>query len=302
MTYQLPSLNALRAFEAAARHLSFKQAARELHVTPGAVGQQIRRLEADLAVKLFERRTRAVMLTEAGQGYLPVVRQAFQKISDATERLSPARKVRMLTVSMLSSFAAKWLVPRLGRFQERHPDIDVRITTSGRLVDFSREDVDVAIRHGLGRYPGLRSWRLLSEDMTPVCSPALLDGPRPLRRPDDLRHHTLLHDQARRDWTLWLQALGVNGVDSARGPSFSDDGLMLQAAIDGQGVALGRGALIERDMAEGRLVAPFDVRLPSDFAYYLVCPEAPADHPNIAAFRDWLLTEVGQDMDSEPAA
>lgn len=292
MDYRLPPLKALRAFEAAARHLSFKQAAAELHVTPGAVGQQISRLEADLGTPLFRRLTRSVELTAAGRAYLPVVRSAFQEISDATKRVDASSDFETVTVSLPPSFAIKWLVPRLGRFRERWPDIDVRVTTTGRLVDFDRENVDVAIRHGLGQYPGLCSWRLMSEDLSPVCSPTLAIGELPLKQPGDLKRHTLLHDQDHRDWTMWLQAAGTEGVNSKRGLTFSDEALMLQAAIEGQGVALGRTTLVERDIAEGRLVRLFDVAMPSAFAHYLVCPEATAAVPKINAFRDWLLAEV----------
>ncbi len=298
MLYRLPPLNALRAFEAAARHLSFKQAARELSVTPGAISQQIKRLESDLGTQLFRRRPTSLQLTEAGQDYLPVIRRAFERISEATERLQVARGIEVVTVSSMSGFAAKWLVPRLGRFRALHPNIDVRISTSWHLVDFGREDVDVAIRHGLGRYPGLRSWRVLVEDMVPVCSPKLLAGRPALRELSDLGNHTLLHDEERRDWSLWLEAAGVTGIDGTRGLSFSEETLMLEAAIEGQGIALGRSALIERDLEQGRLVKPFDVQIPNAFAYYLVCPEGRADRPKIVAFRDWLLREAGREAGS----
>lgn len=205
-----------------------------------------------------------------------------------------------MTVSVLPAFAIKWLVPRLGKFQQLHPHIEVRITTSKELTDFAKDDVDIVIRHGLGRYPGLRSWYLFAEDLVPVCSPKLLKGAASLRSKGaaslrsirDLRNHTLLHDQYRRDWGLWLDAAHCTGVDATRGPSFSDDAAMLEAAIEGQGVALGRSTLIERDLMAGRLVKPFDVRLANEFAYYIVCPEARSTVPKLVAFRDWLLSEV----------
>ncbi len=295
MLYKLPPLNALRAFEAAARHLSFKLAANELGVTPGAVGQQIGRLEQTLDVRLFDRLTRSVRLTEAGQLYVPAIRQAFAQISGATERIAPPKGVRALTVSVAPGFAAKWLVPRLGRFWECHSDIDVRISASPHLADFDKDGVDVAIRHGLGDYVGLASWRLYAEDMAPVCSPALTRGDAGLRHPSDLRRAVLLHDLSRRDWPMWLKAMGIRGVETARGPGFSDDGLILQAAIDGLGVALGRDSLVEHDIAEGRLVRPFGMAMPSAFAYYLVCPVGAADRPDISIFRDWLLQEARQE-------
>ena len=293
MLYRMPPLNALRAFEAAARHLSFKRAAGELNVTPGAISQQIKRLETDLGIELFERLPTSLQLTSAGQEYFAVARKAFERISEVTERLGARdRKATTLTVSVLPAFAIKWLVPRLGRFHEQHPDIEVRITTSTHLVDFARDDVDIAIRHGLGEYRGLRSWRLLSEDLIPVCSPKLLKGPHRLRSIEDLRHHTLLHDRDRRDWSLWLKAANVSGVDATRGPSFTDEAAMLEAAIQGQGIALGRSTLIERDVESGRLVKLFEVRLPNEFAYHVVCPEAKSDRPKLVAFREWLLDEV----------
>ncbi len=302
MLYHLPPLNSLRSFEAAARHLSFKKAAEELNVTPGAISQQVKRLEANLSTLLFLRTPTSLQLTQAGQEYLPVIRRAFERISEATERLQVKRGIEVVTVSTMSGFASKWLVPRLSRFRELHPNIDVRISTSWHLVDFGREDVDVAIRHGLGRYQGLRSWRLLVEDMVPVCSPKLQTGRPALRTLADLGNHTLLHDEERRDWSLWLEAAGVTGIDGTRGLSFSEETLMLEAAIEGQGIALGRSALIERDLAEGRLVKPFDVQIPNEFAYYLVCPGGRAKLPKIVALREWLLQEVGQRKSFDPSS
>jgi LysR family glycine cleavage system transcriptional activator len=297
---RLPPLNAVRAFEASARHLSFKKAAKELDVTPGAISQQIKRLENDLGVELFQRSQIALALTPAGNQYFPIIRDAFEHISEMTERLRGGHlRGDCLTVSSTPGFAQKWLAPRLGRFRQANPGIEVRITTSKELVDFKQDGVDVAIRHGLGQYSGLKSWHLLAEDMTPVCSPNLLkSGTHSLRNLQDLRRHTLLHDHNRRDWELWLKAAGAAGVDATRGPGFSDDAAMLEAAIEGQGVALGRSTLIARDLVAGRLVRPFGVRLPNQFAYYLVCPEARSSTRKITSFRDWLRTEVTTDSHS----
>jgi LysR family glycine cleavage system transcriptional activator len=292
---QLPPLNALRAFEAAARHLSFTRAAEELHVTQAAVSHQVKALEQRLGVMLFRRLNRALMLTDPGQAYLPAIRDAFDAIAQATRRLKAQEAAGSLTVSTMDSFAAKWLVPRLGRFRAKQPDIDVRISTSDRLVDFAHEDVDLAIRCGRGDYPGLQVARLLTEDIFPVCSPALVDGDPPLRAPEDLRHHTLLHDNMRQDWRMWLMAAGLDDVDPTRGPAFSLSSLVVQAAVDGQGVALGRGALVGDDLAAGRLVRPFTGSLPADFAYYIVYPEVAARQPKIVAFRDWLFDEARRD-------
>ncbi len=295
MNRKLPPLNALRAFEAAARHLSISKAADELNVTPAAVSHQVKALEDVLGVQLFLRLNRAMMLTDAGQLFLPGLRDGFDRLAEATERLGASDTSGALTVSTEHSFAAKWLVPRLGTFREAHPDIDVRLTPSLHLVDFAREDVDVAVRYGRGDWPGLRAERLLTLTVFPVCSPKLLEGPPPLRTPDDLRHHTLLHeDISGADWRPWLLAAGAEDVDPTRGPRF-DPSLVLQAAVQGQGVALSYSALAAADLAAGRLVKPFDVSLPTDCAYYVVCPEAWAERPKIAAFRDWLLEEARQE-------
>ncbi len=292
MTRRLPPLNALRAFEAAARHLSFTKAADELNVTQAAISHQVKTLEDWLGLKLFRRLNRALRLTEEGQGYLPPVADALDGLDGATRGLLRGDAARTLTVSTMDSFAADWLVPKLKRFRALHPEIDVRITTSDKLIDFAREDVDMGIRYGRGSYPGLHSVRLMSEDIFPVCSPALLDGPHPLRTPADLKHHTLLHDDMTLTWKAWLRAAGIEGVDTSRGPFYQHSFLVRDAALMGEGVALGRGALVADALADGRLVRPFDISLPADHAYYVVCPEAAADLPKIKGFRDWMLDEV----------
>lgn len=293
MVERLPPLNALRTFEAAARHLSFTKAAEELFVTQAAVSHQIKALEEHLGVKLFRRRNRTLVLTEEGQALLPSVRDGFALLALGVRRLRERAGRGTLTISVMPSFGAHWLVGRLGRFQAAHPEIDVRVTTTPRLVDFAREDVDVAIRYGRGDWPGLRCERLLTEEIFPVCSPRLMEGPHPLRRPEDLAHHTLLHVlHYPDDWRLWLRAAGVSTVDPERGPRFEIFSLALQAAIQGVGVAVARGALAAEDLRAGRLVAPFDLELPSECAYHFVVPEATADQPKIRAFRDWLFEEA----------
>jgi LysR family glycine cleavage system transcriptional activator len=301
MSRRLPPLNALRAFEAAARHLSFTRAADELHVTQTAISHQIKALEERLAVRLFRRLPRGLLLTEEAQRYLPPVRDAFDQIAAATEQLGAGGSSGRLTVSVLPSFAAKWLVPRLGRFRATHPDLDLRISASSQLVDFARDDVDIAIRMGRGRYPGLRVDRLFGESMLPVCAPKLLSGAHPLRRPEDLREHVLLHDDDHTGWQLWLELAGVEGVDPTRGPIFTDSAMVVQAAAEGQGVALARRVLAAGDLAAGRLVQPFEVSLTHDLAYYLVSPEATAEQPRIKAFRAWLLAEAEADPASGAA-
>jgi LysR family transcriptional regulator, glycine cleavage system transcriptional activator len=294
MTISLPSLNGLRAFEAAARHLSFTRAAAELHVTQTAISHQIRRLEAQLGMRLFTRGSRALSLTQEAQGYLPAVRAAFEDLHAATARLLRPNRDQLLTVSTMASLAAKWLLPRLAGFQAAHPGIEVRISTSSHLIDLRREEVDVAIRYGRGRWAGLRAQWLMAEDIFPVCSPALLKGKHPLRRPADLAHHTLLHaGVSRDDWQLWLTAAGLpTTMASPPGLTFDLSLMAVQAAIDGLGVALGRTPFVEADIAAGRLVVPFDVKLPAEAGFYVVAPEETADTPKIAVFRDWLTASV----------
>lgn len=300
MARDLPPLNALRAFEAAARHLSFSKAAEELHVTPAAVSHQVKGLEDLLGVQLFRRLTRAIRLTEAGQAALPVLREAFDRLADGVALMRAETKDKVVTVSLEPSLAAKWLVPRLDRFRMANPDIEVRVDANEKPVDFRRDDVDLAIRYGTGKYPGLEVDRLLSEEIFPVCSPSLLDGAKPLARPDDLRHHRLLHVEWNQDdlmapsWRKWLLAAGLKDIDVARGSVFSMMTLAIQAAIDGQGVALASSVLVADDLASGRLVVPFDLgrRDLLDFAYYLVVPKRTAPLPKVAAFKAWLFEEI----------
>jgi LysR family glycine cleavage system transcriptional activator len=295
MTVRLPSLNGLRAFEAAARHLSFTNAASELNVTQTAISHQIRRLEQELGIRLFIRQNRALALTPEAKDYLPGVRAAFNDLRLATDRLLRKDDDRVLTVSTLASLAAKWLLPRLAAFQEAHPGIDVRITTSTALVDFRTGDVDAAIRYGRGHWPGLRADWLMADELFPVCSPALLAGNRPLRSPEDLRDHVLLHTSNANsdDWRLWLTAAGLpTNLSTHPGVTFDLIFMTVQAAIDGIGVAMGRTSYVEADIAKGRLVVPFKITLPADAGFYLVSPEAGADSPKLRAFRQWLIASV----------
>ena len=298
MARRLPSLNALKAFEAAARHESFTQAAQELCVTQGAVSHQVKALEAELGLRLFQRERQRLVITEAGRSYLEVVRDAFDRVAAGTERLLQRQNAGVLTVSTSPNFAAKWLVHRLGRFAQAHPGIDLRVSASLHHIDFAREEVDLAVRHGDGRWPGLKVTRLCSEALFPVCSPTLLRGrgKRALRGPADLRHHVLLHLDERRDWAKWLDAAGVAGADMTRGPVFNQASMAIDAAVDGQGVALARTALAVWDLLAGRLVRPFRLELPVSYAYWIVCPKVNADLPKIALFRDWLVGEATEDM------
>ncbi|MHC2624566.1 LysR family glycine cleavage system transcriptional activator [Bradyrhizobium huanghuaihaiense] len=290
MTARLPSLNGLRAFEAAARHLSFTLAASELNVTQTAISHQIRRLEEELGIRLFIRQNRALALTPEARDYLPGVRAAFNDLRLATDRLLRKDDDKVLTVSTIASLAAKWLLPRLTDFQESHPGIDVRITTSTSLVDFQRDNVDVAIRYGRGQWPGLRADWLMADELFPVCSPSLLRGDKPLRRPEDLKDHVLLHTNVSDDWRLWLTAAGLSaGISRQPGITFDMTLMTVQAAIDGMGVAMGRTSYVQDDIAKGRLVVPFKIALPADAGFYLVSPDGRREAPKLAAFRQWIL-------------
>jgi len=294
MTARLPSLNGLRAFEAAARHLSFTRAASELNVTQTAISHQIRRLEEELGVRLFVRQNRALELTAEARDYLPGIRAAFNDLRLATDRLKRKGDDSVLTVSTLASFAAKWLLPRLSAFQEAHPGIDVRITTSTDLIDFERDNVDAGIRYGRGQWSSVRSEWLMADEVFPVCSPALVNGKSPLHRPEDLKHHALLHTTTNSDdWRQWLTAAGLP-ADVSRQPGLTFDLIFMtvQAAIDGIGVAMGRTTYVQDDIAKGRLVVPFDIALPADAGFYLVSPQGRTDPPKLRAFRQWLTSST----------
>ena len=290
---RLPPLTALRAFEAAARHSSFTRAATELHVTQAAISHQVKQLEEWLGLKLFERHGHALSLTVQGKRYLPQLSQALDLLATATEALGSPALAGPLRVSVLPSFAAKWLMPRLSRFHAAYPSIDLHISPSLDLADFSDAAFDLGIRLGLGRWPGLRADLIAHERLSPLCAPDLMTvKERPLRQPLDVAGHTLLHDQPRDLWQRWLALAGAPEVAATAGPSFSDSGLVLQAAIDGQGLALGRLFLAADDIAAGRLVQPFAQTMANDFSYWLVYPKASAAKPRIEAFRAWLLEQV----------
>ena len=292
MRPRLPPLNALKAFEAAARHESFTRAAEELCVTQGAVSHQVKALEAELAIKLFNRERQRLIITEAGRDYLATVRDALDRIAIGTERLLQRQNAGVLTVSTSPDFAAKWLVHRLGRFADAHPEIDLRVSATMHHVDFAREDVDLAVRHGDGQWPGLRVAQLCSEHLFAVCSPSL--GAR-LKQPRDLLKQPLLHLDDRSAWTDWLAAAGIAAVDPLHGPVLNRASMLIDAAIDGQGVALARTTLAAWDLIHKRLVRPFAVALPLAKSYWIVCPKATADLPKLVAFRDWLLAQARDD-------
>ena len=299
MARRLPPLNALRAFEAAARHLSFLKAAQELHVTPGAVSQQVKGLEAQLGLTLFRRLTRGVLLTDTGQLYAKRLGELFDGIDAATRELRRGEVAPVLTVSALPSFAARWLIPRLGCFNLGHPEITMRVIAESSPPDFVNSDADVAIRYGTGLYPGLVGAQLFPGIIFPVCSPRLMEGAHPIRTLADLAHHTLLHDEPypgfeELSWKSWLAAVGAGSVEDRPGPIFSFTHMSLQAAASGQGVALGTAVLAGDDIAAGRLIRPLPHEVTSKTAYWLVCPPAAAERCKVRAFRDWVAAEIGR--------
>jgi len=295
MRPRLPPLNALKAFEAAARHESFTRAAEELCVTQGAVSHQVKALEAELAIKLFNRERQRLIITEAGRDYLATVRDALDRIAAGTERLLQRQNAGVLTVSTSPDFAAKWLVHRLGHFAEAHAGIDLRVSATLHHVDFAREEVDLAVRHGDGNWPGLETVQLSAERLFAVCSPKLLSGRRRLARPADLLKFPLIHLDSRSDWSNWLREVGVGDGEVVHGPVLNRASMVIDAAINGQGIALARTTLAAWDLLNGRLVRPFPDSLPLSKTYWIICPKATSNVPKIVTFRKWLLSEAAED-------
>jgi LysR family glycine cleavage system transcriptional activator len=301
MVRRLPPLNALRAFEAAARHLSFVDAADELAVTPAAVSHQVKALEGHLGVTLFQRLPRSLLLTEQGQILAPQLTRGFDRLAEAVARVRVDDVQTVLSVTVLPSFAVRWLLPRLAGFRRLNPGLEIEVHAQHHPVDFRRERVDVALRYGRGGWTGLYAERFLDDEVFPVCSPRLLDGPRPLLGPQDLRHHTLIHDVLTGDdeawvtWQPWLVHFGLDDVDHRRGPRYSDSHMMLEAAASGEGVALGRSSIMADDLASGRLVRPFPDSQIADYAYYFLCRTDAIDRPAVRAFRDWLVAAAAAD-------
>lgn len=294
MARRMPPLNSLKAFEAAARHLSFTRAAAELNVTQAAISHQVKALEETLGLALFRRVNRSLLLTDEGQALYPDLGDAFDTIANAVERLYERDQAGVLNLSTLDSIAAAWLVPRIGKFRALHPDIDVRISTTDQVIDFTSGGIDMALRYGVGPYPGMEKVLLMNETLFPVLCPALLDKYGPLNHPSDLARFPLLHDDMRDDWGVWMDAAGVSGIDVSRGLSFTHSVHVQQAAVAGEGVALGRSVLIADDLSAGLLLKPFDIDLKAHHSYFAVYPKAYANRPKIVAFRDWLVVEAKQ--------
>lgn len=295
MNIRLPPLNALKAFEAAARHLSFTRAAEELFVTQAAVSHQIKGLEDFLGMKLFLRKNRTLLLTEEGQSYYLDIKEIFENLHEATKRLHAMGAKGSITVALPPSFAVQWLVPKLSDFAANQPDIDVRIKAVDFDDGFLTDDVDLAIYYGKGRWSGLLADKLYSEYLTPVCSPMLLQSDKPLDELDDLKYHQLLHDTSREAWKQWIRHFNILGMNVNQGPIFSHSILVLQAAALGQGIALVDSALARPEIAMGRLICPFEERIVTQKSYFLVCRESHAELGKIQAFKDWLLEQVSDE-------
>jgi LysR family glycine cleavage system transcriptional activator len=311
MPKDIPPLNALRAFEAAGRHLSITKAADELCVTVAAVSHQVKTLEDYLEVRLFRRAGNALFLTDAGQAFLPGLRAGFAELERAMDALQEHDRRGPLVLSVAPIFATHWLIPRLDGFRAAHPDIDVRLSATLELADFERDGIDAAVRCGRGRYPGLVAHRLFGESVVPMCSPALRNGEHALASPQDLRHHVLLHfdwpaqEQVTPDWGTWLRSAGVSGIDATRGTRFTQPEYAMQAAMQGAGVVLGWRSFAQADIDSGRLTVPFDLPLEMDVAFYLVYPETSAERPKLAWFREWLLGQAAASLamrDTQPAS
>jgi len=295
MRRSLPPLNALRSFDAAARHQSFTRAAEELCVTQGAVSHQVKALEIELGLQLFKRERSGLVITDAGRDYLAVVLDVFDQLELATDRLLQRQRSGTITISTSPDFAAKWLVSRLGRFADTYPEIELKLAALMHRVDFAREDVDLAIRHGDGQWPELDAVNLSAEELFPVCSPSLITDRGGLREPEDVRRFTLLHLDDRFDWSRWLEAAGAPDHGLLPGPILNHASMLIDAAIDGQGIALARTMLAASDLIAGRLVRPFQAAIPLRNTYWIVCPKATRVLPKIVAFRDWLFDEVAAD-------
>lgn len=295
-----PGLRSLRSFDAAARHLSFTKAASEMHVTPAAISHQIKELEDVIGVPLFTRTSRTMALTRAGEILKASTNDALEMLSGALQRIRRLENRKQLRVSASPSIGAKWLVPRLNAFLDLVPGADVRLDVSHAALDFDRDDIDVAIRFGGGKYPGLRADLLFIDKVFPVCSPRIITKDKPLSQPKDLLHHKLIHldwqalGEPWPDWRMWMLAAGIRDFDDKSGLHFGQTSLVVQAAIDGHGVALGDSSLVADDLAAGRLVKPFELslRAPPEFAYHIITRLDTSDAPLVDQFREWCLAEA----------
>ena len=292
MGRRLPPLNSLKCFEAAGRLLSFTGAARELSVTQAAISHQIKVIEEFLGFPLFVRYPRRLALTEQGKVLLPEVIEAFDRVSQAIGTLDKEQYSNLLSVRLAPSFAAKWLSPRLKYFWLQYPEIDLCLFHAHDAVDFEREEIDIAVTYGKGDWPNVVADKLLSLDFFPVCSPTFMHNDKPLTNIDNLRYYSLLHDANYECWQDWLKLAGVNGIATEKGTIIDDTNVLIQAAIDGQGIALGSSTFVEDHLESGKLIRPFETVLVNEFSYYVVCPPAHLKNPAVLAFKEWLLSLV----------
>ncbi len=289
----LPNLAALRAFEAASRHQNFSRAAEEIHLTHGAISHQVRALEQELGLQLFVRNGKKIAITEDGQRFAQVIRDSLQQIAVVVDALKGGNKQKRLAITALPSFAARWLSPRLGRFIEQYPDLEVSLQSSNHLTDFVKESVDIGIRFGFGHYPGLQSEHLMDDEYYPVASPHFNAGDLP-KTPHDMVQFPLLRC-AMEPWEPWFRLANLDNLEPTGGLVFQDSSMLVRAAVDGQGIALGRHAIVQSDLASGQLVRLFDIALPCPSSYYLVYPAIALEKPQVRAFRAWLLQEIKKD-------
>lgn len=308
MSFNFNSLSGFKAFECAARHLSFTKAGEELFITQAAVSQQIKHLEGQLGFKLFYRMTRKLALTEDGERLATVVSKSLNDIKDTIEDILLEETSGSMTISTIPSFAMRWMIPRLGNFRKIHPDIQLKIHADERMVDFKADNIDIAIRFGSGNYPNYHVIQMIREEIFPVCSPKLLKGDQPIKDIKDIYQYDLLLDEVqsalgahRNDWSIWLDAMGIHDIDTKKSTSFSNSIMAIQAAIEGQGLAICRTSLVADDLKAGRLVKPFQSRVKSKNAYYIVCLKERADKPRIKAIIDWLMMEKENDADVKEA-
>ena len=298
MARRLPPLNSLKSFEAAGRLLSFTRAAQELNVTQAAVSHQIKVIEEFLGVPLFIRSPRKLVLTEQGRALLPEVIEAFDKVSNAIGALQQEPSNKMVSVRLAPSFAAKWLSPRLKYFWLQYPEIDLCLYHAHPAVDFDREQIDIAVTYGKGDWPGVLADPILSLDFFPVCTPAFMSNDKPLSDINNLRYYTLLHDASYECWADWLKLANLEEINANKGTIIDDTNVLIQAAVDGQGVALGSKTFVQDLLDSGKLIKPFDITLANDFAYYIVCPEAHLKNPSVRAFKDWLLELIDENIEA----
>lgn len=294
MSKRIPSLTWLRAFEASARHLSFTHAAQELCLTQTAVSKQVKNLEHHFGELLFQRRARSLVLTKAGEAYLPKVKDAFDRLAVGTEEVFGHRGAELLTIRVAVGFAALWLAPRMNDFVSRYPDIDFRIVSTVWNTEIDESDVDLEIRYGVGDWANWKSERLTTEKLFPLCHPDVLKNDNCLQSHEDILNYTLLHvDGYEEGWATWLKAAGLPSQHAARGLHFDTSIIAFEMAASGKGIALGRSSLAEQVMRKGNLVPPFELEVPVKEGFFLLSPATGPNHPHAIVFANWLKEQAG---------